>query len=1059
MSKKTFEVLSQTEHVLRRPGMYVGSTEVTPAEHFVMTQERFEKKAVLVSPALYKLFDEAIVNAYDQSVEDSTLKTIKVDVTDDTLTFYNDGVGIPIEKHESGLYIPHVIFGKMLSGSNFDDSKKRFTGGQNGLGIKLCNLFSSSMNVQVSDGTSLYEQTFSDNMSKHTEPKIKKKKGKAFVKISFQPDLKRFGLSSIDDQHKEVFQRRTYDICSITKASVSVYYNGEKLKIKDFSKYSNMFGITPLASFQSNMWEVIVGKSPTSFSHLSFVNGICTSVGGTHVDYLSYKISSEVVAMFDKRNKKFAGSLKPSSVKDKLFLMVKSNIDSPTFTSQTKEQLATPAKMYVSSIPMIDEKFITKVYKGVCDDLMTEVEVKEKRKLSKTDGTKKSKVVIDKLDDARWAGTSKSSKCTLIVTEGDSARTFAIAGLGSQDRSYYGVFPLRGKLLNVRDASVTQINNNSEISNLKQILGLKTDKKYTNVNELRYGKLMILTDQDLDGFHIKGLVMNFIDHYWPELFHLGFTCSMFTPVIKATKGSQIIPFYSMPDFEHANKQGKLKGFKIKYYKGLGTSSSKEAKEYFSSMRQHTIEFSPDTKTPEVLSMAFKKSRADDRKEWILQNTGRNDFGVNHKNITNFVNDELVQFSIYDNIRSIPNVMDGLKPSQRKILHTVLNNANSGEVKVAQLAPKVAESSHYHHGEQSLVGAIVSMAQDFIGSNQMNLLLPNGQFGSRIQGGKDCASARYIFTQLSPITPKLFRKEDAPLLNYEYSDGHKVEPTYFAPVLPMVLVNGASGIGTGFSTSVPTYRKEDIVTCIRSALEDKELPALHPYYEGFQGKIVECGQGKYDVWGSWSRNGSKVTITELPIGVWTDQLKESLDKHEYDYINESSEVNVRFEIKTDDPDDVLLKKLPLKKSLNTNNMYLFDPSGKIKKYQSAHEIVREFVKVRKELFEKRRLHLLEEIGERLEELNEKIRFIELVIKGSIEVFRKKKSDIEEQLRRFKFKLLDGTYEKYLSIPLYAFTSEKISALQSEIKDKLCEQTSYQSTTATDMWTSDISMLSM
>ena len=189
---------------------------------------------------------------------------------------------------------------------------------------------------------------------------------------------------------------------------------------------------------------------------------------------------------------------------------------------------------------------------------------------------------IPKLEDANDAGTRYAADCTIILTEGDSAKSLALAGIEIVGRDKYGVFPLRGKFLNVREASNSKIMENPEIQNLIKILGISIGTKYENVSKLRYGKIMIMTDQDHDGSHIKGLLINFIHHFWPSLFKMeGFLKEFVTPIIKATKGNQSMTFFTIPEYEQWAHGRSLKGWKVKYYKGLGTSTAKEAKEYFS----------------------------------------------------------------------------------------------------------------------------------------------------------------------------------------------------------------------------------------------------------------------------------------------------------------------------------------------------------------------------------------------------------------------------------------------------------------------------------------------
>jgi DNA topoisomerase-2 len=375
---------------------------------------------------------------------------------------------------------------------------------------------------------------------------------------------------------------------------------------------------------------------------------------------------------------------------------------------------------------------------------------------------------IPKLDDANSAGGKKSRDCTLILTEGDSAKTLAVSGLSVVGRDLYGVFPLRGKVLNVREASAKQMTENAEITNIVKIMGLKYGKKYTesDLSSLRYGHLMVMTDQDQDGSHIKGLLINFIHYNWPSLLRVPFMEQFITPIVKVSKGKEEIPFYSIPEFEEWKQANPTqRSWKVKYYKGLGTSTPKEAKEYFQDMERHRISFSySGPQDDESIKLAFSKSEVDARKRWLdcwlQERKDKRAQGLNESYLygsetdvvtySDFVNKELVQFSNADNERSIPSIVDGLKPGQRKVLFTCFKRNDKREIKVAQLAGSVAELSAYHHGETSLMTTIINLAQNFVGSNNLNLLQPIGQFGTRLHGGKDAASPRYIFTMLSPL---------------------------------------------------------------------------------------------------------------------------------------------------------------------------------------------------------------------------------------------------------------------------------------------------------------------
>jgi DNA topoisomerase-2 len=430
----------------------------------------------------------------------------------------------------------------------------------------------------------------------------------------------------------------------------------------------------------------------------------------------------------------------------------------------------------------LSEKFYEKLYKsGIIEMALSATEVVEQKKLVKTDGKKVNKIIVPKLDDANLAGTKDSQNCTLILTEGDSAKTMAISGLSVVGRDNYGVYPLKGKIINVKDISLQKISDNAEIANLKKILGLEQNKDYSKgIDTLRYGKIMIMTDQDHDGSHIKGLLFNVFQTLWNSLYKCdGFLTSMLTPIIKAINNSskEVISFYNMSDYEkwvetiHHNKSS----WKIKYYKGLGTSTDKEAKEYFKDMKQ--VKYICTEESDQSIDLAFNKKRADDRKKWLSTYDKYEVLDYTQTSISyeTFINKDLIHFSNRNLERAIPHICDGLKESTRKILFTCLKrNLYHNEIKVAQLAGSVSENTAYHHGENSLQEAIIGMAQIFVGTNNINLLQPNGQFGTRISGGQDSSSPRYIHTLLSKLTKLIFREEDNAILNYLDEDAVDME---------------------------------------------------------------------------------------------------------------------------------------------------------------------------------------------------------------------------------------------------------------------------------------------
>lgn len=1161
--EEKYKKLTQREHILLRSGMYIGETKKTIEEKWVfdVETEKIIKKVVEYSPAFLKLFDEILTNATDHSFRDKTLTQIKININIETgeISVYNNGEGIPVVIHkEHNIYVPELIFGHLLSGENYNDNTKRIGGGMNGLGATLVNIYSTFFKVETVDSNLKlkFEQVFKNNMLEKSKPKITKSNVKSYTRITYITDFKRFGMNLIDKDTLSLLLKRVYDTIVCTDKKISIYYNDKKIDGKgllDYIKYYNKTSkIYEQQVLSDNfIWEYIIVPNDT-YEQMSFVNGICTTNGGKHVDCIMTQIITNMKKMLE--SKKKLKDVKQNMIKERIFIFLRATIINPTFNSQTKEVLTTPIKDFGYKIET-SEKFITKVWKSeIIEMIEKSYKLKEQVELEKTSSstTRKNKLYIPKLEDAHFAGTLKSNKCTLILTEGDSAKTFAMWGRTIIGSDYYGVFSLKGKILNIRDATTSQLLNNEEFNNIKKIIGLQHNKQYKNVNDLRYGKVMLLMDADsvtydtpcliknintnkieykpiceiydndiwnksiisdkeyntcqtylvwsdngwtkiksvmrhkvnkpiyrvlthtgcvdvtedhslldktgneitvnditiketellhskyvnadndtdfnineeyawalgyfqadgnctidgkvknkrkdgsithslnynwsissvdkcnleklktifdnyennqenciindmnntndtinnnnnktdcvkkekkcpkcnkffkradsfkshlniksdcskknninfvieklkvskdsyshqsgreykyiliakgnrktisvkyrsmfynslrekkipleilnnttqvqksfLDGFyagdgnkgyrttdqfdgeyksqiaglfqllqncgytpslncnnkklnvytilqsksynrpeytvkkiinvsekykdtyvydfetenhhfhgsigniivhncdasHITGLFINAIHYYWPELLKLNFIQKLKTPIIRIPQKN--LEFFTEQDYNKWKSLNTTKNLRIKYYKGLGTSQKEDAKNIFKRLNELLVNFNyRDEKCNEAILLAFSKDKetsANKRKEWLKEYDKNIYLDLNDKNIcySDFINKELIHFSNYDNIRSIPQLMDGLKPSQRKILYYMLKNNITKSIKVAQLSGYVSAETSYHHGEASLQQAIISMAQDFIGTNNINLLYPDGNHG-------------------------------------------------------------------------------------------------------------------------------------------------------------------------------------------------------------------------------------------------------------------------------------------------------------------------------------------
>ncbi|KAG9133849.1 hypothetical protein Leryth_017933 [Lithospermum erythrorhizon] len=1126
--EEVYQKKTQLEHILLRPDTYIGSVEKHRQELWVYENEAMVRRNVDYVPGLYKIFDEILVNAADNKQRDPRMKSLKVDIDEETncISVFNDGDGVPIEIHqEEKVYVPELIFGHLLTSSNYDDNEKKTTGGRNGYGAKLTNIFSTEFVIETADGKrrKKYKQVFSENMGKKSEPLIETcKASENWTKVTFKPDLTKFSMTHLEDDVVALMKKRVLDMAGCLSecsgANVVVQLNGKAVPIKSFEEYCKLY-VSPdekSVYYKDDRWKVCICASEGQFKQVSFVNGIATIKGGTHVDHIANQIGKHFAEKLS--TKKL--TITANNVKNQLWVFVNALIDNPAFDSQTKETLTLRQSSFGTNCEL-SPAFLKSIEAktDVKDRLLTWVDFKQKKDLKKTDGAKKGRIHnIEKLEDANEAGGRNSDNCTLILTEGDSAKALAMAGLSIVGRDRYGVFPLRGKLLNVRDASISQVTGNAEISCIKEILGLQTGRQYTDSKSLRYGHLMIMTDQDHDGSHIKGLLINFIHSFWPSLLKIpSFLVEFITPIVKAThRSGKVLSFYTMPEYETWKESlgASPSGWSIKYYKGLGTSTSEEGKEYFEAIDRNKKDFVWfDEQDGEAIELAFSKKKIEARKNWLRQFKPGTFLDQKEKHIkySDFVNKELILFSLADLQRSIPSMVDGLKPGQRKILFCAFKRNFFKEAKVAQFSGYVSEHSAYHHGEQSLAGTIIGMAQDFVGSNNINLFYPSGQFGSRLTGGKDHASARYIFTKLNTITRYLFPKDDDILLEYLSEDGQRIEPTWYVPIIPMVLVNGSEGIGTGWSTYIPNYNPRDIIANLRRLLNDEPLVPMHPWYRGFRGSIEQTSTKEsgvtYTVTGIIDEvDATTISITELPLRRWSSDYKvflesvcegnkESKDPFIQDFSSYCSLDYVHFDIILSEEkmriakEEGLLKKFKLTTSMSTSNMHLFEPNGTIKKYDTPEQILEEFFNLRLDFYEKRKKAIVKNLETDLLKLENKVRFILDVVEGHIIVSNRKRADLFLELIEKKFtpfpkkksleaivagstddteeteEPLDASsnevqpsdYDYLLSMAIGTLTLEKVRELCAE-RDKLREDVDEMRKAApTSLWIKDLDAL--
>ena len=1141
-----YEKLDPITHIHKRPDMYIGSLKPREqAREWVLSSSEevkiVEKENIVYSDGLVRIFVEALSNAVDNAWRSRKegVRVTKIRVTMDEATgetsIWNDGLHIPIETHKTEkIYNPELIFGHLLTGSNMNDSEERLSSGRNGLGVKLLNVFSKEFSVEVLDPERgiLYKQRWKNNMRECSPPKMRtvSNKKEGYTVIRWVPDFEKFGMTGYDAVTLSLYKKFILDASMITQLPVLV--NDVKYNFRSFSDYAKLYNPLerpemlvlsgPETENEFYRTSVCIMQNPSQeYREVGFVNGVYTRDGGVHCDTVSSELFKALVPKFSK------GGLTAKDLRPYFMILVSAWLPNPEFSNQSKTKLLAPP------LPSfrVETKHVQQMMKWSFVEKMNDlIRDKEFLTLKKTEKKARGFKRIEGLDPANLAGTKHSKDCTLILCEGLSAKTYATNGInvgydGRKGRNYFGVYPLRGKCLNVRNATLKSISENKEITDVIQALGLKHGTDYrddANFSSLRYGTVLIITDADEDGHHISSLIINFFHKMFPSLLdrNPSFLQSMMTPIAKIFHASnRVETFYNDFDYQAAltriKEEEKPTRIRVKYYKGLGTSSDQEVRETFG---QKVVCLVKDETTDEMMDKLFHKNSSHERKEWLttydasVYETPQAEYPL-----TRYFNQELIKFSIEDCRRSIPNLFDGLKVSHRKILYAVFkkNLSPSGKsMKVAQLAGYCAEHSNYHHGEQCLHDTIIKMTHNFVGSNNVPFLARDGQFGSRAYGGKDAANARYIFTKLAPLTRLLFPAADDHLLRYTLDDGDRVEPDFYVPIVPTILGNGCvAGIGTGWSCSVPCFDFVRLCDKVREWLrspDDFEMD-LEPYYHGFSGTMEKVGPNKYQssgvlrpyAPGGRSKKTNLWEIVELPVQVWTNKYKEELEmmveqKKLKSLQNFSTPDSVHFVVEPMEGFVPTLDTMKLRSAVLMTNMVLFVEDQKLQKFDSLKDIFVAYAQKRLELYTLRKTHLLKELRVELLLLKNKRRFLEEVQSQVLKVFRVPEKEVVLQLSKTKYDKdprvrntkvavesshlhlgdndesespsgpeasLDAEasggsehqeYGYLLRIPMRDFTEEKVLELDAKTKKKTAELRALEKTTEAEMWESELDM---
>jgi DNA topoisomerase-2 len=634
--EEKYQRLSDIEHVLKRPGRYIGAIDDQTTDEWVPVFNKdgavtgMERKSLTWNPALLKIFDEIISNSADHSKreEGKHLDTIRVEIDQKTgeIVVFDNG-GIPVVEHKGEkMWLPEMLFGYLRAGENFDDTNTDSVTGQNGEGAALTNIFSREFKVETCDGKKRFVMKWEDNTHTKGTPKITDGKEDGFTRITFLPDFKalKVGSGKIDDQNFLRLAKRVVDIAA-TNTNLKVYLNKKRVLVRSFEDYVKLYANGNDYEFdnETDRWEVGIMASD-GFQHASFVNSTETKNGGTHVTQVAVAIAEEIRTFVKKKHKV---DVTPARIREHFMLFINASITRPRYDSQTKDNLITPPGQFGGQYKP-DNKFIRKVCQShIIESLLQWV--KAKQLVDEMQGAKDEDKKIDKedpkdlvkLQDANLAGI-KPEECILFLCEGDSASK---TGAGTADKDRMGFLPMKGKPMNFSGKKMSDILENEAFQQIRIALGLKFGEKVTKPTDLRYSKIGIMTDADYDGVHIRGLLVNDFNKFWPEVFELGMVYMFITPIVKVTMKDgtkEQLAFYELNEFEKWKEQQQKKGndkWESKYYKGLGTSESEDFRGYFENLPKHLIQLRiDDAQDAETVDMVFGKEEgsSDERKKWL-----------------------------------------------------------------------------------------------------------------------------------------------------------------------------------------------------------------------------------------------------------------------------------------------------------------------------------------------------------------------------------------------------------------------------------------------------------
>jgi DNA topoisomerase-2 len=1187
--------LSDTKHALTRADTYIGSTVRSVREVMVMNIDKMclEKKTTTLPMGVERLLLEGLSNAGDNT--DSSRRagvdpgTIDIEANNKTISVKNGGLHIPVKKitlHDKNgntsvteykegdvntEWLPVYVFGYFRTSNNYDEKIKRMGAGKNGFGAKLISIFSKRFQVVVEDPDSKlrltaiwYDNMFVEDRSRKPTVEVVEDKGikRGSVCVTWDLDFERFGMTEYSEEDLAIFARFAVDFSFTCKVRTS--FNGTQFDYREISKYASLIWKEDQLKhhFIDYVWEdganaklvaaqqktqerliasakkpedipeveIMVIDSPDSAVCISYVNGLMTSDGGVHVDAAEEPVFKKIMEIMNrglKRGRKNTITIK--NLRPHMSFIVNARLCDPEYTSQSKTKLISPP---------VEVEYRGRNLRSLQDwsvirRLYAEIEAMGSMKATKTDGIKRKHIDCQNGEDANFAGTKDSLKCTLMITEGLSASNYPQKRIvmlpGGKD--IFGYLPMRGKILNITNAGIIQYSENTVISNIKKMLGLKEEVDYSieaNINTLRYGKILMCVDADDDGMHILAHVVNFFREKFPGILKRNMIGYLRTPVIKIFKKNKIQKrFFTVNDFDQWKEKTAMTGFTARYYKGLGTSNDQDIVDDMDTAP--TVLCFYDANCDENMNLAFHQDFADERKKWIADwrdvaqtedvttmDVREFDALTRAQDISQFINRELVQYSVASLFRAIPSKYDMLKESQRKVLWSALeffkyDPAKGKTVKTGRFANKAADFAHYHHGEKSLCDTTIKFAQNYIGSNNMEFLRPEGQFGTRADGGKNAADPRYSEIHLAWWIPHVYKREYIDLVERRLVDDEKAEPLWLPAVIPMGVVNGTNGIATGFSTSTASYNPLDVIRWIKDRCNGKRPKNITPWYNNFSGKIKievrnenkvviegdeqerlqgECipkrspdqedaddaafiqhaknskirmkTYGTFEVTGFHKHGGPIVRVTEIPVRSWIHDYRKWLQglvamkgkkRPVFDFKDNSTTEKPNFLIHwNSDYCQPNHQNLHLVRSFGMSNITLIDHNGFPEKFTNINDVLETYFGTMLKHYGLVRDTRVANEKARLQDISYKIKFIGCVLSGEIVIMK-----TSEQSIRGKMEEHEIPYEYYEKSKSRDFSEESLKKNEELLEQCKAHLEHAENKVAKDIWLDDLNNL--